>query len=158
MLWDGTCLRKGQVWQSCAPVLLLLLSVPKPKHPISSLLSRLASWCMWRHNSDFILEITVFVSAVLLCIYTWVVPQFGKRTGEQGGTLSVLSCFGARQPLGLFFQTCTSERPIKRDSRHGDEHEVFVCLRECMRKKRHELGSPLAPHGVMLCKLLYHLL
>lgn len=68
-------------------------------------------------------------------IYTWVVPQFGERTGEQGGTTSVLSCFGAMQPLGLFFQPCALERAIQHDSGRGDEHKVFVYLGECTRKE-----------------------
>lgn len=110
LAWD---LFEGkQLWQSWAPGLLLLLSVvPEPKHPISPLLRKFVSWCMWRHNSVFIPGITIFVCAVLVCIYTQVVPH----TGEQGGARSVLSCFGGRHPLGVFFQPCALERPIQHD-------------------------------------------
>jgi len=77
----------------------------------------------------------MFVCAILLCVYTWVVPQLGEPTGERGGTTSVLSWCGARPPLGLLFQPCTLKRPIQLDSWHGDEQEVFVYLGECGRKE-----------------------
>lgn len=89
-------------------ILLLLSDIPELEYPISPLLSKFASYCTWRPNTGFISGITVFVCAVL-CVFT---PGLSPRLGS-GLENKVLSCFGAKQLLDLFFQLCILERPIQ---------------------------------------------